>query len=251
MEIIPALYILDGRCVALYKASYEQKASYEKSPLNVAKFFEKAGAKKLHLVDLDSRNERSEFRARPQAGIATSVFQKIITAVKIPVQLEASFKNLEEIHAAFNIGAAKIILRPFALKIIPEAIKTFGAEKIIVEIQAKGSGVVGDGITSDGNPIDVVDFAEKLIPLGVKEIIYKDEHAEGTLIHPNYDEIDRLFLIIGQNLKIYASAGISEPRRIKLLKKIGASGAIIGKAFYEHTITFEEAQQVAAAAVDQ
>lgn len=215
MQIIPAIYILDGRCVALYKGSYEQKESYEKSPLNVALHFEKAGAKTLHIVDLDSL----------KAGhfLSTSIIQKIISSVKIPVQLEASYQTLAELKTAFAWGAAKVIIRPFALQLIPEAINTFGAEKIIVEIQSKGSGVVGGGKTSDGSPIDVVDFAEKLVPLGVREIIYKDERSEGTLIHPNYDEVDRLFLITGKDLKIYASGGIAEPRHLALLKKIGGN----------------------------
>ena len=100
---------------------------------------------------------------------------------------------------------------------------------------------MGYGKTSDGELIDVVDFAEKLIPLGVKEIVYKDERSEGTLIHPNYDEMDRLFLITGNDLKIYASGGISEIKHLLLLKKIGASGAIIGKAFYEKKLSIKEA----------
>ena len=100
MEIIPAIYILDGRCVALYKGSFEQKASYEKSPINIAKFFEKAGAKKLFVVDLDSRAATA---TNQQNNKPTGVIQKILAAVKIPVQLEASFQTLEAIKAAFFI----------------------------------------------------------------------------------------------------------------------------------------------------
>ncbi len=233
MEIIPAMYILDGRCVALYKGSYEQKETYYKSPVEMARYFEKGGALKLHLVDLDSRRE-GKFTQREIIG-------RIIASVQIPVQLEASFQNLEDMKAAFAKGAAKIIIRPFALNAVREAVQSFGADKVIVEIQSKGSGVMGDGKTSDGELIDVVDFAEKLIPLGVKEIVYKDERSEGTLIHPNYDEMDRLFLITGNDLKIYASGGISEIKHLLLLKKIGASGAIIGKAFYEKKLSIKEA----------
>lgn len=234
MEIIPAMYILDGRCVALYKGSYDQKETYYKSPVETAKYFEKEGAQKLHLVDLDSRKE-GKFTQREIIG-------RIIASVKIPVQLEASFRNVEDMKAAFEKGAAKIVIRPFALNVVKEAVDHFGSDKIIVEIQSKGSGVVGDGKLSDGEPIDVVDFAEKLIALGVKEIVYKDERSEGTLIHPNYDEMDRLFLITGKDLKIYSSGGISEVKHLVLLKKIGAAGAIIGKAFYEKTLNIKEAR---------
>jgi phosphoribosylformimino-5-aminoimidazole carboxamide ribotide isomerase len=234
MEIIPAIYVLDGRCVALYKGSYEQKETYARSPVDMARFFEKSGAEKLHIEDLNSRKE-GHFAQR-------GIIKSIAAAVKIPLQVEASFHTIDDMKIAFEKGASKVILRPFALDIIPEAVKTFGPDKVIVEIQAKGSGVVGDGVLPDGEPIDVVDFAEKLVPLGVKEVIYKDERSEGTLIQPNYDEADRLFLITGNDLKIYVSGGISEARQLRLLKKIGATGAIIGKAFFERKLTIEEAE---------
>lgn len=234
MEIIPAIYILDGKCVALYKGSYEQKETYFKSPVEIAQYFEKGGAKKLHVVDLNSRKE-GRFTQR-------DIIKKVITSVRIPVQVEASFQNIEDMKTAFQAGAFKVVLRPYALEIIDDAIREFGPEKVIVEIQAKGSGVVGDGTTSEGEPIDVVDFAEKLVPLGVKEVVYKDERSEGTMIHPNYDEVDRLFLITGKDLKIYVSGGIADAKHLKLLKKIGAAGAVIGKAFYERMITVKEAE---------
>jgi phosphoribosylformimino-5-aminoimidazole carboxamide ribotide isomerase len=158
------------------------------------------------------------------------------------VQVEASFQSMEDIRTAFEGGASKVVLRPFAFSLIREAVKTYGPEKVIAEIQSKGSGVIGDGKTSDGEPIDVVDFAEKLVPLGIKEIVFKDERSEGTLMQPNYDEVDRLFLITGNDLKIYVSGGISDPKHLRLLKKIGAAGAIIGKAFFERTISIAEAQ---------
>jgi phosphoribosylformimino-5-aminoimidazole carboxamide ribotide isomerase len=234
MEIIPAIYILDGKCVALYKGSYEQKETYFKSPVEMAQYFQKGGAKKLHVVDLNGRRDGSLMQK--------DVIGKIIAAIEIPLQLESSFRSIEEMKTAFGLGVAKVVLRPYALEIIDDAIREFGPEKVIVEIQAKGSGVVGDGTTSEGEPIDVVDFAEKLVPLGVKEIVYKDERSEGTMIHPNYDEVDRLFLITGKDLKIYVSGGISDAKHLKLLKKIGAAGAVIGKAFYERIITVKEAE---------
>lgn len=234
MEIIPAIYILDGRSVALYKGNYEQKQTYFRSPREMARQFEKEGAKKIHVVDLNGR--------RDGTFAQKEIVRSIVEAIKIPVQIEAGFQTIDDIQAAFQIGVDKIILRPVALNLVKEAIQKFGADKIIVEIQARGSNIVGDGGLPGGETEDVVDFAEKLVPLGVKEVVYKDERSEGTLIHPNYDEVDRLFLITGHDLKIYVSGGISEARHLKLLKKIGASGAIIGKAFYEHKISLAEAQ---------
>ena len=235
MEIIPSIYILDGMCVALYKGSFSQKATYFKSPLQMAVNFEKEGAEKLHLVDLKGQMEKN-FEQRKIIG-------KIISAVKIPAQLEAGFSTLEEIREAFELGASQAVIRSPAPEFIKSAIDEFGPEKIIVELVSKGGEIVNGGKKRPEEIIDVVDYAESLVPLRVKYIIYKDQRSEGTLIHPNYDEVDRLYLTTGKDLKIYVSGGISEVRHLKLLKTIGASGAIIGKAFYEKILTVRQAKE--------
>lgn len=240
MEIIPAIYLLDGMCVALYKSSFEQKQTYMKSPVNVARNFQKSGAQKLYLVDLNGK-QTGTFEQR-------EFIKKIIESIEMDVWLETGFNSLNEIEEAFALGVGKVSLRAPGTEFVKQVIQKFGSEKVIILIQAKGSELIPDGpkdpsVPEPNQPVDVVDYAEKLVPLGVKYVIYKDERSEGTLIHPNYDEVDRLFLTTGESLKIYASGGISEVKHLQLLKKIGASGAIIGKAFYEGIITFSEAYQ--------
>lgn len=237
MEIIPAIYILDGKCVALYKSSYEQKATYYKSPLQMARGFENEGAKKLYLVDLNGKMNNT-FQQQ-------ELFKEIAAKINIPVQVEAGFNSIGDIQKAFDLGVDQVVMRPGATPLIKDAIAKFGAAKIIILIQAKGSGVVGGLKKTYEAELDVVDYAESLVPLGVKIVVYKDERSEGTLIHPNYDEVDRLVLVTGQDLKIYVAGGISETKHIKLLKKIGAAGAVIGKAFYERLISISEAEDAA------
>lgn len=238
MEIIPAIYILDGMCVALYKADFKQKQTYFQNPVHQANTFEKEGAKKIHVVDLNGKMKKT-FEQQ-------EIIKKLIQTVSIPVQVEAGFNTIAEIQTAFDLGAAVVVLRSPGKNLTQEAITKFGPEKIIIQIQSKGSELVdGDRIRPD-QEIDVVDYAETLVPLGVKSIIYKDERSEGTMIHPNYDEVDRLFLTVGQDLKIYVSGGISDEKHLKLLKKIGASGAIIGKAFYEKLLSIRQAQSAIA-----
>lgn len=234
MEIIPAIYIMDGKCVALYKSSYEQKETYYTSPVQMARSFEKQGAKRIYLVDLNGKKDNT-FKQQ-------ELFKQIVQSIKIPVMIEAGFNSLEEMEKALSFDSPQIVVRPKATPLIKEAIKKFGAEKVIVQIQAKGADVVDGFEKKEAYEIDVVDYAETLIPMGVKYIVYKDEISEGTLIHPNYDEVDRLFLITGKDLTIYVSGGISEPKHLQLLKKIGAAGAIIGKAFYERVLTIREAE---------
>lgn len=238
MEIIPAIYILNGECVALYKGDYSQKAVYYKSPLEMGLFFERGGAKKIYLVDLNGKKDHTFQQQQLMA--------KIIRALHISVIIEAGFQTISELQAAFRLGAHQVVMRSPSPAFIHEAINKFGSEKIIIQLQSKGSQLIDGDIREFTY---VVDYAEKLVPLGVKYIIYKDEQSEGTLVHPNYDEVDHLFLITGQYLKIYVSGGISELKHLKLLKKIGASGAIIGKAFFERMLTIHEAEEAVASSV--
>lgn len=234
MEIIPAIYILDGMCVALYKSSFEQKETYFRSPLQMALNFEKQGAKKLLISDLNGKMKKT-FEQKEIIG-------QVIKSLKIPVMLEAGFGRIEDIQAALDLGAAQVVIRSPAPEYVKQVIEKFGAEKIIIELQAKGNEMINGGKTRPDQVIDVVDYAEKLVPLGVKTVIFKDERSEGTMIHPNYDDVDRLFLTTGADLKIYVAGGIAEISHLKLLKKIGASGAIIGKGFYEKHLTIAEAE---------
>jgi len=239
MEIIPAIYILDGKCVALYKGNYDQKEIYYESPVKIAKNFIKEGAKKLYIADLNGKMTKA-FAQKDEV-------KEIIDAVDVPIQLEAGFSTVEDMKAAMDLGVDKVVLRSPDMDIVEKAIKKFGAEKIIVQIFSKRHEVIDNHIKKRPDDYtDVVEYAEKLVPLGVKCVIYKDQRSEGTLIHPNYDEVDRLFLVTGKDLKIYSSGGISEKHHLKLLKKIGASGAIIGKAFYENILTIKEAQAAVA-----
>ncbi len=241
MEIIPALYIYRGRCVAFYKSHSEQKEVYPKSPLNYGREFERQGAQRLYVVELDGK-ATNEFQQQ-------TFIRELTNALKIPVYLEAGFKTIEEIDKGFESGATFIVLRSPQEAIVRTAIKKYGAEKIVVQIQAKGPNliqVLPENMKKNGSQSfekDIVDYAENLMAWGVQSIVYKDERSEGTLIHPNYDEVDRLCLITGSNSKIYVAGGIGDVKHLKLLQKIGAAGAIIGKALYEGLLTLHEAKE--------
>jgi phosphoribosylformimino-5-aminoimidazole carboxamide ribotide isomerase len=234
MEIIPAIYILEGKCVALYKSSYEQKETYYKAPLEMALSFEKQGAESVYLVDLDGKKDNT-FRQKELIG-------EIASGLQIPVWIEAGFTEMSDIRAAFDLGCDRVVIRPLSTFLVKEAIREHGAEKIAVLIQARGSGMIGVEKKTYEEAVDVVDYAESLLPLGVRIVVYRDERSEGTLIHPNYDEADRIFQVTGKELRIYVSGGISEAKHLEILKKIGVEGAIIGKAFHEKILTLRDAQ---------
>lgn len=236
MEIIPAIYLFNGKAVALYKGSADQFETYYKSPVTYAEDFKHAGAQRIYLADINARMEERQLQ---EAEIKT-----IINASKIPVILEGFFNTTKDIQNGFNLGAAQIVLRSPTLAFAEAAISAFGPEKIMIQIFAKRTELIEKREKKRADDYtDVVDYAESLVPIGVKQIIYKDKRTEGTLVNPNFDEIDRLFLTVGDKMEIYSSGGISEKHHLKLLKEIGASGAIIGKALYEKTITLQQARE--------
>lgn len=221
MEVIPALYILKGKIVALYKGSLEQKDTYRRSPIDFAKQYERDGAPKLFLVDLD--------KSIHGTNTNSSIFESIREAVSVPLICAGGVRSIDDIKECFDRGMNQVVLGVSAKEVYEEAIAQFGHNKIIVGIKAKGDEVQTDMKRSF--PLRVIDFAEKLPQLGVKQVLFKDIWKESTQIGPNYDEPDRILSMLP--LEIYYSGGIGEKKHLKTLKEIGVKGAIIGKALYE------------------
>ncbi len=233
MEIIPVIYIFDGKVVALYKGDFNQKKTYSGRPLNYARRFEKDGADKIIISDLNAKKENI-FKQK-------EIVRAIIERLKVPVMVEATFRTLDSIDEVLKMGAAQAVVSSPTFEFAKQVIDKFGTEKIVIQIFANRSELIEDKKRKSANDFtEVVDYAEKLVSLGVKYVLYKDKRSEGILTNPNYDEIDRLYLTCGKDLKIYSSGGISELHHIKLLKKIGASGAVIGKALYERMLSIYE-----------
>ncbi len=224
MEIIPALYILKGQIVALYKGSLEQKDTYRKSPLDFAKEFIRDGAQKLFVVDLD----KSEFGTDENMQL----LRDIRSEISVPIICGGGIRTIEAIDECFDDGMNQVILGVSAENVYKEAIQKHGADKIIIGIKAKGDEVLTD--VERKFPLRVIDFAEKLPEMGVTQVLFKDIWKESTMIGPNYDEPDRMLRMLP--LEVYYSGGIGKEKHLKILKEIGVKGAVIGKAFYEREI---------------
>ncbi|MBU1446006.1 hypothetical protein KKD70_01950 [Patescibacteria group bacterium] len=228
MEIIPVIYILKGQVVALYKGSLEQKEVYRTSPVDLAKNMQSQGAHKILIVDLDA----SEFGDnRNQALI-----EDIRRAVSCELMIAGRIRTMEALDYNFKIGMNFVVLGVAARQIYAEAIKKYGADRVIVGIKAKGDEVLTD--EKRAFPLRVIDFAEGLPELGVTQVLFKDIFKEGTQVNPNYDEIDRIMQMTP--LEVYVSGGIGDDKNLRLLKKIGTKGAMIGKAIYERELIFSD-----------
>lgn len=233
-QIIPAIDLIHGRCVRLYKGEYSQKTEYSVSPAAQAKFFEEEGGDLLHIVDLDG--------ARKGKPSNLKTIAKIRESISIPVEVGGGIRSVEHAQQLFDVGVDRIILGTLAIEepdVLKEFLDTFGAEKIVVGLDAREHGMkLAVRGWEEKTNIDVIDFAEKLEDMGVQRIIYTDIARDGTLTFPNFDVNERL--INTTNLKVVASGGVTDIEHVRILRRIGCEGAILGKALYEQEITLEE-----------
>ncbi len=232
MKIIPAIDILDGKCVRLTKGEFESKKIYSFDPLAMAKKFEAEGAKILHIVDLDG--------AKTGKPLNQELIIKIASTIKIPIQVGGGIRDLKTIEDYLNSEVRKIVIGTQALtkdEFLSPIIKKFGSERIVVAIEIKQGKLAIRGWQETINK-NYLDFARELKGLGVTEILFTDVDKDGSLTEPNFKAIRELFEF---GFNVIASGGVSGLEAIRKLKKIGVGGAIIGKALYENKLSLPEA----------
>ena len=236
MRIIPAIDILDGKCVRLSKGDYDTKIIYNENPLEVAKQFEDSGIKYLHLVDLDG--------AKSKHIVNHAILEKISTSTKLKIDFGGGLKTNEDLKIAFDCGATQVTGGSIAAnnpEMFLEWLQEFGPEKIILGADCKDRKIATNGWLNHSD-INVVDFIKDYENKGVKNVICTDISKDGMLQGTSnmlYQEI-----IQKSNVNLIASGGVSCFNDLKKLKSIGCEGAIVGKAFYEGIITLKELEKL-------
>jgi phosphoribosylformimino-5-aminoimidazole carboxamide ribotide isomerase len=243
MRIIPAIDLIDGKCVRLSKGDYSTKKIYNENPLEVAKQFEAHGIQYLHLVDLDGAKNKHIVNHKILEGIASQ------TSLKI--DFGGGLKTDEDLRIAFECGAHQITGGSIAVK-NPETFKSwlqqFGSEKIILGADAKDEKVAISGWTEDSNEA-LIPFIQKYIEAGISYVICTDISKDGMLQGPSFDlykkiiskcQSERSRRPNGKELKLIASGGISTFEELPKLAEIGCEGTIIGKAIYENRISLKQ-----------
>jgi phosphoribosylformimino-5-aminoimidazole carboxamide ribotide isomerase len=232
MKLYPAIDIKDGQCVRLRQGVYDDKTVYADKPCEVAKEFEEAGARFIHLVDLDG--------AREGRSVNDEAVKAIIDCVSIPVEIGGGIRTTEDISRKLDLGVSRVIIGTEAVRrpeFVKESIRQFGADKIIVGIDAKDGKVAVSG-WEEISKITAVELALLMKDMGVKTIIYTDISKDGMLSGPNIMQTKKLAEATG--LEIVASGGVSSVQDLRELAKAGVDGAILGKAIYEHKIDLKE-----------
>jgi len=233
MRIIPAIDLIDGKCVRLSKGDYATQKIYNEHPLEVAKEFEAHGIEYLHLVDLDG--------AKSKHIVNHKVLEDIASKTSLKIDFGGGLKSDEDLKIAFESGAHQITGGSIAVKepkTFEQWITTYGSDKIIL-----GADIQGDRIATNGwletSEHRLVDFVKDYHAKGLHYVICTDISKDGMLQGPSFD-VYRDLLEQQPEIKLIASGGISTFDELPKLAAMGCEGTIIGKAIYENRIALKE-----------
>ena len=232
IEVIPAIDLKDGKCVRLYQGDYGRETVFSDDPLDVALNWQSQGATRLHIIDLDGA-------ARGEV-VNREIIEQIAHAMLIPTQLGGGIRTLETIGDMLKLGIDRVILGSVAVEdpeLVREACRRYG-QSVIVSLDARKGLVASHGWQQE-TVLSTNEFARSLLPLGVKRFIYTDINRDGTLTEPNFTAIYELINEIG--LPVIAAGGISSLSHLRILKQLGAEGAIVGRALYSGDINLKQA----------
>jgi phosphoribosylformimino-5-aminoimidazole carboxamide ribotide isomerase len=232
MRIIPAIDIIEGKAVRLTKGDYEQKKVYNENPLEVAKAFEAAGIKYLHVVDLDG--------AKAQHIVNYKVLEQIATQTNLQVDFGGGLKTNDDLRIAFECGAKQITGGSIAVKnesLFLDWLEQYGADKIILGADCLEGKIATNGWLQTSE-LNVVDFIQQYKTKGVGYTICTDIAKDGMLQGTSTELYKNILNSCSINL--IASGGIASIEDIYAVKEIGCEGVIIGKAIYENKITLQD-----------
>ncbi|MBH2003515.1 MAG: 1-(5-phosphoribosyl)-5-[(5-phosphoribosylamino)methylideneamino]imidazole-4-carboxamide isomerase [Sphingobacteriia bacterium] len=233
MEIIPAIDIIDGKCVRLTQGDYNQKKIYNENPLEVAREFEDAGIKRLHLVDLDG--------AKAGAVQNWKVLESIAGFTKLTIDFGGGIKKESDLKIVFNSGAALATIGSLAVKdpaTFGDWILDYGGDKFFLGADVKEEKIAVGGWL-ETTELSVFDFIQDYIVRGISQVFCTDISKDGKLEGPSLD-LYRALIDRFPDLHFVASGGVSNMDDVLSLKAIGCKGVIIGKALYEGRITIDE-----------
>jgi phosphoribosylformimino-5-aminoimidazole carboxamide ribotide isomerase len=233
MRIIPAIDIIEGKCVRLSKGDYSTKIIYNENPLEVAKMFENHGVKYLHLVDLDG--------AKSSKIVNHKILEQIASKTTLKIDFGGGLKSDADLKIAFESGANQITGGSIAVKnmeIFEKWIADYGADKIILGADANNEKVAVSGWLEDSDE-DLVPFIKNYQSKGIQFVICTDIAKDGMLEGPSF-ELYKKILVEAKGIKLIASGGISTFAELPKLAEMGCEGTIIGKAIYEHKISMKD-----------
>ncbi len=236
MRIIPAIDIIEGKCVRLSKGDYNTKKIYNENPLEVAKSFQDHGIEYLHLVDLDG--------AKSKHIVNHKILEQIASKTDLKVDFGGGLKSDKDLEIAFESGANQITGGSIAVKdpeIFQNWLQKYGSDKIILGADAKNRKIAVSGWLEDSDK-EIIPFIQNYEEKGAKYVICTDISKDGMLEGPSFELYEEI-LSETQNIYLIASGGISEFDELPKLAELGCEGVIIGKAIYENRISLKQLEE--------
>ena len=234
MKIIPAIDLMEGKVVRLYKGDPNKKTIYSENPLEIAKKWESAGADMIHLVDLD---------ATLGSGSNFDLLKNIVKSVKIPVQVAGGLRDEKTIEEALKF-ATRVVIGTLAFKDLTPLdglLEKYGSEKLVISVDHNDGLIVVNG-WQETTKISLVDAVNDFRKMGFSEYLSTSITRDGTLQGPDLEPLKRINEIDGINLIV--SGGISNIDDVIKVKELNPFGVILGKALYENQVTIEEAKVI-------
>jgi phosphoribosylformimino-5-aminoimidazole carboxamide ribotide isomerase len=237
MRIIPAIDLIEGKCVRLTQGDYAQKTIYNEDPLSVAQMFEDAGLQYLHLVDLDG--------AKQKKVVNLKVLERIATHTHLHIDFGGGVQSDEDIEKVFGAGAKQVTGGSIAVRnpeMFEKWLQKYGADKIILGADVKNEQIAISG-WEEVSQLPILTFLKKYQEKGVKYVICTDISKDGLLqgtAKELYQKIQTHF----PDLQLIASGGVASMQDVKDLAQQGLAGVIIGKAIYENKVKLNELAQI-------
>ncbi len=233
IELIPAIDLIDGKCVRLQKGDYHAKTVYNDDPVAQTREFERLGLKRLHVVDLDG--------AKSKHVVNIKTVRAITEATSLTVDFGGGIKTEDDLRAAFDAGASMVTVGSIAVK-EPERVmgwlRTYGSDRIILGADVRNGNIAINGWLED-TPIQLIPFLEKYIEAGVQNVLCTDISRDGMLSGPALDLYKQIMRQYPQ-LHLIASGGVSSNDDIRCLDDAGIPAVVFGKAYYEGKIRIKE-----------
>ena len=242
MRIIPAIDIIEGKCVRLTKGDYDTKTIYNENPIEVAKQFQDSGIEYLHLVDLDG--------AKANHIVNYKILEQIAVKTDLKIDFGGGLKSNDDLRIAFESGANQITGGSIAAKnpdLFEAWVTTLGSEQIILGADCYNEKIAVSG-WQESSALDVIPFIKDYQTKGVEYVICTDISKDGMLEGPSFDLYRRILdechtELVEASLKLIASGGVSSFDELPKLQELGCEGVIIGKAIYENKISLKQLEQ--------
>jgi len=234
MTIYPAIDIRGGKCVRLKQGRYDDITIFSDDPVKMALQFQNAGAKYLHVVDLDAARGDSDNR---------EIIKAIAKELGIPVQVGGGIRTMADIEEVLGFGVSRVIIGTSAVKdpeMVKEAVEKFG-NRIAVGIDARNSFVAIEGWEKTSQ-LKAVEHAKNMEALGVQTIVYTDIATDGMLAGPNILAMSEMVRKV--RIDVIASGGVASLKDIRRLKEVGVAGVIVGKAIYTGDVDLRKALEI-------